>query len=104
LDVVEILNDAKEALAKTFGPRLRHVIHYGSTCRGDAQVHSDVDFLVVLQGPIQLGEDLDTIIRTLYPIQLQIDAPIHAIPVDETDYDAGEFGLYRSAKRDGVVL
>ena len=80
------------------------MIRYGSAARGDEQPESDIDFLVVLRGPVRLGEDLDTIVRSLYSVQLDIDRPIHALPVDELDFEAGEFGLYRSAKREGVTL
>jgi len=104
MDGTELLAHAKAALVTAFGERLRMVIHYGSTARGDARDDSDVDILVVLKGPIRLGVDLDTIIQSLYPLQLQIDRPIHALPVDESAYEAGEFGIYRTAKKDGVAL
>lgn len=95
---------AKDALTRALGSRLVKVIHYGSTARGDAREDSDIDLLVVLKGPISLGADLDTIVGAIYPVQLEAERPIHALPVDYADYEAGSHGLYRTAKRDGVAL
>jgi predicted nucleotidyltransferase len=99
-----LFGQIKRALAGTFPDRLVRVVHYGSTACGEFADANDVEILVVLRGPVELGKDLDAIVQCLYPIQLDIDLPIHALPVDEKDYLAGEFGLYRSAKREGVVL
>jgi len=43
-------------------------------------------------------------VEALYPVQLEIDAPIHATPVSAETFDAGEWGVYRSARREGVFL
>jgi predicted nucleotidyltransferase len=104
VDKAEFYCRAKHALEGAFGERLCQVIHYGSTARGDSDTLSDIDLLVVLEGPVQLGRDLDVIVKNLYALQLEVDNPIHAVPVDIADYEAGEFGVYRAAKREGVVL
>lgn len=49
----QALREAKERLQATYGDRLRRVVLYGSQARGDATEESDVDLLVVLQGPIE---------------------------------------------------
>lgn len=104
MDNSEFYCRAKRALAEAFGDRLCQVVLYGSTARGDADPLSDIDLLVVLVGPVRLGRDLDVIVKSLYALQLEVEKPIHALPVDAADYEAGEFGVYRAAKRDGVVL
>ena len=77
---------------------------YGSEARNEARAESDVDLMVLLDGPVRLGRDLDTIVGALYPIQLEIDAPIHATPVSADAFEAGEWGVYRNARREGVLL
>jgi predicted nucleotidyltransferase len=98
----ELLADARTRLEGAFGIRLRGVVLYGSQVRGDAAKDSDVDLLVLLDGPVDLGEDVKTIVKALYPLQLELDAPIHALPVALESFEAGQFGLYRSAQKEGI--
>lgn len=79
------------------------MVFYGSEARGESQPDSDLDFLVLLDGPIAFGKDLRAIIDELYPMVLDLERPIHAIPVDFAVYEAGEYALYRNAKREGVL-
>jgi predicted nucleotidyltransferase len=91
-------------LADAFGSRLQGVVLYGSEARGTAEPDSDADLLVLLRSPVVLGKDLKTIIDALYPLQLEIERPIHALPVEATVYAEGEFSLYRNARKEGVLL
>ncbi len=99
----ELLKQVKDLLADVYGDRLQGVILYGSETRRDAEEDSDIDFLVLLKGPVSFGKELRTIIHTLYPLQLEILRPIHALPVDINTYEAGEYSLYRNAKKEGIV-
>lgn len=87
-----------------FHDRLRRVLLFGSEARGDADEASDVDLLVLLEGPVRLGQDLEAIVEALYPLQMELDSPIHALPVPVETFEAGEYSLYREVKREGVTL
>ena len=100
----ELRRALQSALQGAFGSRLRGVVLYGSQARAEATVNSDVDVLVLLDEPVQLGADLDSIIHALYPLQLAVERPIHALPVGYETFEAAEFSLYRNAKREGVFL
>jgi predicted nucleotidyltransferase len=99
-----IRNEIRSRLEAAFRERLQGVVLFGSHARGDSREDSDLDLMVLLEGPVRLGRDLEAIVRALYPLQLKLDAPIHAIPVAETSFEAGHYGIYRSAKREGVFL
>lgn len=101
---IPLWNQIKHRLRAAFGERLKGVVLYGSEARGEKTEDSDVDLLVLLDGPVSLLRDLETIVHALYPLQLQIFRPIHAVPVNADAYEAGEFGLYRNAKKEGVML
>ena len=77
---------------------------YGSCARGTAGVESDIDLLVLLEGPVDLAQEIRRIWSVLYPIQLESDRLLSVIPVDVALYDQGEYALYRQAKAEGVAL
>ena len=91
-------------LVEAFGDRLQGIVLYGSEARGTADPDSDADLLVLLAGPVSLGKDLRMIIDALYPLQLELECPIHALPVDAKGYAEGGFSLYRNALREGVLV
>jgi len=95
----------RQALDDLYGKRFRGLLLYGSEARGEAQPDSDIDFLVLLEGPIRQGRERRKIIRTLYDIQL--DYPLRHIsymPVDVKKYKAAEHAIYRNIQKEGVVI
>jgi uncharacterized protein len=100
----EMRKEIRSRLQAAFRKRLREVLVFGSEARNEARPDSDLDLLVLLEGPVRLGRDLETIVRALYPVQLESEVPIHAIPVAEASFKAGGYGLYRNAKREGFPL
>jgi len=99
----ELLRRVKSALEEAFPKRLRGVILYGSEARGTAEPDSDIDLLVLLQGPVNYWEDVHTCIHVLYPLVLEIERPIDATPADIRDYETDRWPLYREVKREGIL-
>lgn len=58
--------------------------------------------LMLLEGPIRLGQDIDVGVEALYPLILKIERRIEALPVDVRNYEAGLLGLYREAEKEGI--
>lgn len=103
IDNQVLLRRLKEALSEAFASRLRGVVLYGSQARGDAGPDSDIDVLVLLEGPVEFGTDLDTSIHAIYPLILELERPIHALPVNHEDYRTGLIPLYHEAQQEGLV-
>ena len=99
-----LLERIRTNLQDAFKDRLRGVILYGSEARGQADPDSDIDLLVLLEGPVDGRRDSWTCIRALYDLTLETERPIHAKPVDVRDYEAQNFPLYRSVKREGIPV
>jgi len=98
----ELLHRIKELLQEAYGDRLQGVILYGSEARGEAEEDSDLDFLVLLEGPVDYGRELRKIIETLYSLQLEVLRPLDALPVDVKVFNAQDRTLYQNAKREGI--
>lgn len=98
----ELLRRVKSILADTFKDRLRGVILYGSEARGDAELDSDIDLLVLLTGPVDRWADQGACIHALYPLVLELERPIDCKPVDVRRYQAQELPLFREVKREGI--
>jgi predicted nucleotidyltransferase len=99
------LRQVRPRLAKVYGDRLRGVVLFGSEARGNAETDSDIDILVLLEGPVDVGEEITTLVNALYPLQLKLpDRPIHALPADANDFERERFFFYRSVKEEAVFL
>jgi uncharacterized protein len=103
MDRSELLRRVKSALQEAYGKRLRGVILYGSEARGTAEPDSDIDLLVLLDGPVDYWPESHRIVRALYPLVLECGRPIDAKPVDLREYESQEWPLYRTAKEEGVL-
>ena len=102
----ELLRVGKERLREHYGDRLRGVILYGSEARGEAEESSDVDLLVLLDGPVEMGKEIRAIIDCYYPVQLErrFFRPISALPADAEEYESEAISLYRSVREEGIPL
>ena len=98
------LDEIRPRLERAFGERFRAVLLYGSRARGDHRPDSDLDLLVLLEGPISYARDIGTAVDALYPLQLQVDYPIHALPVTAERFEARDRLLYRNVAREGIAL
>ena len=104
MEMDKFLKQAKERLENIYGDRFHGLLLYGSEIRGEAEPDSDIDLLVLLDGPIELWDDIRIIVDILYDLQLEVIRPIHAMPVDVEDYTAGIYSLYRNVKKEGILV
>jgi len=104
MDPEKLNRELKRRLRDAFGDRLTGVVIYGSEARGEASEDSDIDVMVLLQGPLSLWEDIKTGVEATYDLAVELGRPIHPDPVDREDYEKGEFAFYRNVKREGIAL
>jgi predicted nucleotidyltransferase len=104
MTTAELLREIKARLMEAHGSRLCGVVLYGSEARGQADKDSDVDVLVLLAEPVDYGRDLETNLRALFPLSLQIGRRISAKPVSAQEYETVDCPLYRNAHREGISV
>ena len=101
MTVQETLRKSKGVLQAHYGSKLKGLMFYGSLARGKGEPGSDIDLLVLLDEPFDYFRELRRIVDLLYPIQLQTDRLISAMPASASDFEHGSIELYRSAQREG---
>jgi uncharacterized protein len=92
------------ALQGHYGSRFGGLILYGSVARKQAGPTSDIDLLVLLNQPFDYFRELRQIVDLLYPIQLESDRLISALPAAADEFEQGRLSLYRNAQREGIRL
>ncbi len=100
----QILKEIRARLEAKHGHRLRGVVLYGSEARGQSRPDSDIDLLVLLEGPVDYGQDLEANLDVLYPLSLQIGRRISAKPAEAGEYETVECPLYRRVRSEGVTV
>ena len=102
----DLLQSIKQRLAEHYGDRLKGVVLFGSEARGDADEDSDVDLLVLLDGPVETWREIRAILDQIYPLQLARGFYRHlsAIPVNAEEYASRSDRLFRSAQEEGITL
>jgi len=99
-----MLRKCRKVMEALYGPRFKGLILYGSTARGTDTSESDIDLLVLLQGPVSVGEEIFRIWDVLYPLQLECDRLISVMPADAESYRNGESMLYENVLEEGVPI
>ena len=102
-DVERLLVSVRERLEKHYGARFAGLILHGSMARGTAEPESDVDLLVLLRDELDYFRELRTVVDLLYPLQLEFERVISALPAALEDYESGSLQLYRNAAREGFA-
>ena len=98
----EILKEFREEIEKLYGKRLKSIILYGSWARGDATEESDIDVLIVLEGKLIPGKEIDRMIDIITDINLKYGVLISVYPVSEEDYSTTNSPLLINVRREGV--
>jgi uncharacterized protein len=100
----ELLDEIRDRLAEAYGPRFQGAVLYGSEARGEAGPDSDIDILMLLEGPIELYSDIHTSTVPTYPLMLKLERVIDILPVDIEAYNRGVMTVYREAKAEGIPI
>jgi len=100
----DTLRWATQSLREIYDDRLQRLILFGSRARGDATSESDVDVLVVLEGPISSYEEAERTSRVAIRAAAYRDTALSFIHMSEEGYADERRPLVQSVKEEGIDL
>jgi len=100
----DTLRWATDSLREIYGPRLRHLILFGSQARGEATPESDVDLLVVLEGPISSYDEAKRTSRVATHAAAYRDTALSFVHLSEETFDEGRSPLVQPVREEGIDL
>ena len=100
----ETLRWATERLREIYGPRLKRLVLFGSWARGDARPSSDVDLLVVLEGPVTSIEEAKRTSQVATSAAAYRDTALSFVHMSEEEFSKGRSPLVWSVKEEGTDL
>lgn len=89
-------------MEKLYSKRLKSIILYGSWARGDATEESDIDVLVMLEGEVIPGKEIDRMIDIITEINLKHGVLISVYPISEKNYSTINSPLLINVRREGM--
>jgi uncharacterized protein len=100
--LAQIVAQLREGLKELYGDRFRDLLLYGSYARGDAREWSDIDLLLLLDGPVDTVEEIVRSKDVSWPLSLENDVVLSVMPVSYQAYQRGESLFLRVVGREAV--
>jgi predicted nucleotidyltransferase len=98
-DVVLKLEDRLKAL---YGDRFRGLLLYGSYARGDAQEGSDIDLLLLLEGPVDTAREILHLQPLKWPLSLEATLVLSVMPVSIAAFERAETAFLRAVQKEAI--
>ncbi len=103
MKIKETLKKLKIEIEKLYGKRFKNIILYGSWARGEATEESDIDVVIILEGKVIPGREIDRMIDIITDINLEYGVLISVYPVSEDDYSRINSPLLINVRKEGVT-
>jgi uncharacterized protein len=100
----EILMKLRAELVRIYGARLIRVVLFGSYARGDNRPGSDIDVMVVLKGPVDLGGEIQRTSQIVGDLSLFYDVVISRKFVDEDRFEHAKHPLLVNVRQEGLLV
>jgi uncharacterized protein (UPF0332 family)/predicted nucleotidyltransferase len=99
-----VLADLHQQFEVLYGSRLVHLILYGSQARGDAESGSDIDLLVVLEGPVDPNEEIRRTSQIVADLSLKYNKMISRVFIQQEELRAGTNPFLDQIRREGIIF
>jgi len=101
-NVREVILKLEQGLRELYGDRYRGLLLYGSYARGSAWEGSDVDLLLLLEGPVNVGKEIFATNDIASILSLESGLLLAVMPTDVEAYRCGSTIFLRSIQKDAI--
>lgn len=102
--VARIVEELRTRLEALYGSRLERLVLFGSQARGDAAPDSDVDVLVVLNGDVVPGVEIERTSEVVADLALRCDTPISRVFVSSERFRREATPFLHNVRTEGVAV
>jgi predicted nucleotidyltransferase len=99
-----ILREFRDGLEQIYGSRLVRLVLFGSQARDEAEPGSDIDVMVVLQGPVNPHEEIRRLSAFTSGLSLKHDLVISCVYMSDEDFGSEQSPLMLNVRREGVLV
>lgn len=94
----------KNYLVELYQDELDQVILFGSEARGEAEIDSDVDILIVLKNSFNYFDEIKKISGFISDLCLDYELYLSCCFATSKKWNLAESGFYRNVRKDGIEL
>lgn len=102
--IENILQELKKELKNLYGERLKKLILYGSYARNEAWKDSDIDVVVLLDGEVLPGKEIERMIDIITDLNLKYNILLSVYPTSEESLQKTKSPLLLNIQREGLIV
>jgi predicted nucleotidyltransferase len=102
-ELASTLAELESGLKDLYGDRFRGLLLYGSYARGEADEGSDVDLLVLLDGPVQPVRELLRMEPVTWPLAINSGFVLSVLPLDVEGYRKENTLFLRTVRKEVIA-
>ena len=99
-NIREVILKLEQGLRELYGDRYRGLLIYGSYARGEAREGSDVDLLLLLEGPVNPTQEILRVQDVKWPLSLENNLALSVMPVNIEDFKKAKTIFLRTVRRE----
>lgn len=99
-----LLAELRGRFEALYGTRLVRLVLFGSRARGDAEPGSDIDVLVVLEGPVRAGEEIRRSLDDVAELSLENNVVFSCVFVSRDRFENELSPMLINVRREGVPV